>query len=77
MTLQLYGVTLVFSVPLAMFFALGRVSGPKYLDWILGLYGWIFRGTPLLLQLFFFYYGITIFGISLSPFFCRGSDFCS
>ncbi len=67
-TIQLYAVTLLFSMPLAMFFALGRVSGPKFLDWILGFYGWIFRGTPLLLQLFFFYYGITIFGISLSPF---------
>lgn len=68
LTLQIYVVTALLSVPLAMLFALGRVSGGKIIDKILGIYGWIFRGTPLLLQLFFFYYGLTIFGISLPPF---------
>ncbi len=68
LTLQIYAVTLVFAIPLAVFCALGRVSGPKFVDRLLGLYGWIFRGTPLLLQLFFFYYGLTIFNISLAPF---------
>lgn len=68
LTLQIYFVTVVGAVPLAILFALGRTSGPKYLDKALGIYAWIFRGTPLLLQLFFFYYGLTIFGISLPPF---------
>jgi polar amino acid transport system permease protein len=75
LTLQLYVVTLLFALPLAIFCALGRVSGPKALDRVLGLYGWIFRGTPLLLQLFFFYYGLTIFGISLSPFLAASLTF--
>ncbi len=68
LTLQIYFVTVIGSVPLAILFALGRTSGPKFLDKALGIYAWIFRGTPLLLQLFFFYYGLTIFGISLPPF---------
>ena len=32
------------------------------------MYTWIFRGTPLLLQLFFVYYGLPVIGITLSPF---------
>ncbi len=68
LTLQIYFVTVLGAVPLAILFALGRTSGPKLLDRALGIYAWIFRGTPLLLQLFFFYYGLTIFGISLPPF---------
>jgi polar amino acid transport system permease protein len=68
LTLSLCAVTVLGSVPVAILFALGRVSGHKHLDRALGLYAWIFRGTPLLLQLFFIYYGLSIFGISLSPF---------
>ncbi len=68
LTLQLYAVTAVFSVPLGIACALGRISGPPPLRRLIGLYGWVFRGTPLLLQLFFTYYGLTIFGISLPPF---------
>ena len=75
LTLQIYAVTLIFSIPLGVFCALGRVSGPRLLDSLLGFYGWIFRGTPLLLQLFFFYYGLTIFGISLAPFMAASLTF--
>ncbi len=75
LTLQLCAVTVVGAVPLAILFALGRVSGPKNLDRALGIYAWIFRGTPLLLQLFFIYYGLSIFGISLRPFTAAGLTF--
>ncbi len=75
LTLRLCAVTALGSVPLAMLFALGRVSGPKSLDRALGIYAWIFRGTPLLLQLFFVYYGLSIFGISLKPFTAAGLTF--
>ena len=68
LTLKLFAVTVLGSVPISILFALGRVSGPKLLDKSLGIYAWIFRGTPLLLQLFFIYYGLSIFGISLTPF---------
>jgi polar amino acid transport system permease protein len=75
LTLQLYGVTVVGSVPLAIILALGRTSGPGWLDRLLGIYAWIFRGTPLLLQLFFTYYGLTVIGISLPPFAAAGLTF--
>lgn len=67
-TLKLYTVTALFSVPLGIVFALGKVSAPRLIKRLLGLYTWVFRGTPLLLQLFFFYYGLPAYGIKLSPF---------
>jgi polar amino acid transport system permease protein len=75
LTLEIYAITALFSVPLAVLLALGKVSKNKMLRNALGVYAWIFRGTPLLLQLFFFYYGLTIFGISLSPMTAAGLTF--
>ncbi|GAB6145972.1 amino acid ABC transporter permease [Desulfocicer niacini] len=40
---------------------------PKSIDILLGIYVEIFRGTPLLIQLFFIYYGLPSFGILLEP----------
>ena len=67
-TFKLYIITAVFSVLLGVLGALGKISKFKFLQKILGLYTWIFRGTPLLLQLFFAYYGLPVIGITLQPF---------
>ncbi len=40
---------------------------PKPVDFFLGCYVEVFRGTPLLIQLFFIYYGLPTFGIVLEP----------
>jgi polar amino acid transport system permease protein len=67
-TLKLYFATILFAIPLGLFCALGKTSKSKLLKGILGIYTWIFRGTPLLLQLFFTYFGLPVFGIKFSPF---------
>lgn len=59
-TVKVYIVTLVFSIPLGILLAIIKLSKIKVLNFILGVYTWIFRGTPLLLQLFFTYYGLPI-----------------
>lgn len=59
-TLQIYVVTLVLSTPLGIICALGKLSRFKVLQGVLWLYTWVFRGTPLLLQMFFIYYGLPI-----------------
>lgn len=50
------------SMALAMSWGLGlalaRRHGPKPLRWIASLYIEVFRGTPLLLQLYFIYFGL-------------------
>ncbi|MDR0854046.1 MAG: amino acid ABC transporter permease [Clostridiales Family XIII bacterium] len=69
-TLKVFGVTLLFSIPLGILCALGKLSSFRIIHAVLGVYTWIFRGTPLLLQLFFTYYGLPIItggAIQLGP----------
>jgi len=65
MTLFLFFVTIVLSIPLGLAISLARISKFKWLSNITGAYIWLLRGTPLLLQLFFVYYGLPVFGIVL------------
>jgi len=58
-TLGLFVITIMLSLPLGLCLAFLRASKIKLFQWITGAYVWLMRGTPLLLQLFFFCYGIT------------------
>ncbi|GHV41114.1 hypothetical protein FACS189490_07400 [Clostridia bacterium] len=42
----------------SVFLALGKISKNKILNGVCGAYIFFFRGTPLLMQLFFIYYGL-------------------
>lgn len=55
-SIMIFVVTLIVSLPLGLPVALGSNSRIPPLRWICKTYVWIFRGTPLLLQLFFFYF---------------------
>ena len=59
-TLRVFAVTLLFSIPLGIICAIGKLTKFKPLHLLLGIYTWVFRGTPLLLQLCFVYYGLPI-----------------
>lgn len=63
LTLQIFFWTLVGSLPLGVLVSLGLTSKIKPLKWILEIYIWLMRGTPLLLQLIFVFYGLPIIGI--------------
>ncbi|NLB88382.1 MAG: amino acid ABC transporter permease, partial [Syntrophomonadaceae bacterium] len=67
-TLQLFFLTLIMALPLGIIFAIARLSKFKPLNIFMQFYIWIFRGTPLLLQLLFVYFGLTIVGITLDRF---------
>jgi polar amino acid transport system substrate-binding protein len=62
----------VLSMPLAILIgllvAVGRLYGPRWLDWPLAVYVELLRGTPILLQLFVIYYLLPYIGISLPAF---------
>lgn len=60
-TLKLFALTLLFSLPLGLFMALGVMSSLKILNYPLKLLIWVIRGTPLMLQLLVVYYGPGIF----------------
>jgi polar amino acid transport system permease protein len=53
---KLFFFTLIFGLPLGLFIAFGRMSKHVVINWPVRLYLLIMRGTPLILQLFFFYY---------------------
>lgn len=57
-TLKIFFLTLVFSIPLGILAAVGRLSKIKPLVAVIQVYIWIMRGTPLLLQLIFIYFGL-------------------
>jgi len=67
MTLLLVFCTMLVSPLGGLLIALGRISNFKPLSAVCWFVIWFFRGTPLLLQLFFIYYGLPAFGITLPP----------
>ena len=56
-SIQIFLVTLVFSLPLGLVVAFGRMSRNKFLQAIVKVYISIMRGTPLMLQLMVVYFG--------------------
>ena len=66
-TLQIFFLTLLGSLPLGVVVALARMSRVKPIAWIMKFYISVMRGTPLMLQMFFIYFApYYIFGIPLS-----------
>lgn len=66
MTLRIFFSTLVFALPLGLLVPLGRMSKIKIINWPVRLFILIMRGTPLMLQLLFVFYGLKpLFGIQL------------
>ncbi|MDI9348972.1 MAG: ABC transporter permease subunit [Candidatus Symbiobacter sp.] len=62
MTIGLLVLSVVFGLILAVFVALARISPRQYLAVPCNIYSYIFRGTPLLVQLWIIYFGIGSFG---------------
>lgn len=59
-TIKIFFLTLIISLPLGLPFALGSISRFKPVRFVSKFYIWVFRGTPLMLQLFFFVYFLPI-----------------
>jgi len=73
---EIFALTLLFSLPLGLLIALGRMSKIGFVRQLFRIYISIMRGTPLMLQLFFFYFGpYYIFGLSLGKLSLFGVDY--
>lgn len=68
MTLGVFFITIIGSVPLGIIVALGMKSPYFTIRWLINGYIWVMRGTPLLLQLIFVYYGLGMMGITFPRF---------
>ena len=63
-TLQVFFIVILFSIPLGAILAFLMQVPFRPLRWLLNLYVWIMRGTPLLLQLIFIFYVLPSVGIT-------------
>ena len=66
--LEIAALSMLGALVLGLVLALMRESKARPLRWIGGFYVWFMRGTPLLLQLVFFFSLFPAVGIKLSPF---------
>ena len=68
-SLEIFFLTLIFSLPLGFVVAKGRMTRIAPIRWIVDLYIQIMRGTPLILQLIFVYFApFYVFGASYDRF---------
>ena len=70
-TLRLFFITIVLAIPLGILLAFCRVSSFKLLRDVVAAYVYVLRGTPLMLQLLFVYFGlpfIPVIGVRLDDF---------
>ncbi len=67
-TLTIFVITLILSLPLGGLAALGRISSFAPLRYLMEFYVWAMRGTPLMLQLLFVYFALPLVGIRLPDF---------
>ena len=68
MTLPLTAIAFSIAMVIAVAAALAQFAKVPVITQICRLYIWIFRGTPLLVQLFVVFYGLPKVGITISPF---------
>ncbi|MGL6184884.1 MAG: amino acid ABC transporter permease [Clostridium chrysemydis] len=67
-TLSVFILTLVISIPLGIIVAIGRIKGTNITKRLIDLYILVMRGTPLLLQIIFIFFGLPLLGIKFSRF---------
>lgn len=68
LTLEVSILSMLLAVALGFFLAIVRVYAPLPLGILATIYIEIVRGTPVLIQLFFIFYGLPALGIRFSPF---------
>ena len=61
-TFSLLVISVAIGLLLAICLLLMRISGKWYLSWPAQAYVYVFRGTPILVQIFIIYYGLPQFG---------------
>ena len=64
-TLEIFAITLILSIPLGIITAMGRQSKIRIINKIISIYILIMRGTPLLLQIVFVFFGLSIPSIGI------------
>lgn len=61
-TFKIFILTLAFALPIGLIVSFGSMSHFKPLKWLVRVFIWVIRGTPLMLQLIIIYYGPGLLG---------------
>ena len=64
-TLEIMAGAVVLAVPLALAAGVGLLSTQRPVRWLASIYVEVFRGTSALVQLFWFYFVLPLFGVQL------------
>lgn len=67
-TIPLTAISFTLAMIIAVAMALVQFANLKFLKQLARFYIWVFRGTPLLVQLFVVFYGLPDLGIRMDPF---------
>lgn len=63
---RLFGITLLFGIPLGLIVAFGSMSRFAPVRWLTRTFVWIIRGTPLMLQIIVIFYGPGLLNLGFS-----------
>lgn len=61
-SVEIFILTLIFSLPLGLIIAFGSMSRFKPIKYLVDVFVWIIRGTPLMLQIIIIFYGPGLIG---------------
>ena len=67
-TLSIFALTALISIPLGILISIFRVKATKISKFIIDIYILLMRGTPLLLQIIFIFFGLPLVGIRFNRF---------
>lgn len=67
-TLSIFALTALISIPLGILISIFRVKVTKVSKFIIDIYILLMRGTPLLLQIIFIFFGLPLVGIRFNRF---------
>ena len=67
LTLSISVISQLIGVVLGVFGAIGRIARLAPVRWLASFYVWFFRGTPLLVQITFIFYGLGVTGVYRWP----------
>jgi His/Glu/Gln/Arg/opine family amino acid ABC transporter permease subunit len=67
-TIEITLASLLFAIVIGLGLALVKLSRFKPLHWVIDVYVELFRGTPVLAQLFIIYFGLAYMGFKISAF---------
>ena len=68
MTLQVSFLVVVISLVIGVVMGIGLIYGPRWLYWPIRAYSDLIRGIPVLVLIFFVYYGLPPLGLNLDTF---------